>query len=1044
MVVTRSSNKTRALGVASSTENFDATRTAGHITGGDTQSLPSQEGGSLRDMECPQCKRAFETKRGLGQHVRAAHPQVRNDSLKEAPRSRRINWSEEERLLVAREEAQLEEDGVPKNANGSSGMLSALCKTFTRRSRNSIRGLRRTVEYQTVLVQCRDRIKAAITERSSESTDEDSADGAEPVGELNLPKGNGLTEAGNCETAAHINKKFGVWVRKHEARTRHKRVPTTGPVVSGNRAARRRIRRAAWLTGFERRPKTTSRRICEGKGLNDRESFPDGMYEYWGDMFGGEARPVGQLKRRKWGNEYENLLRPITRDELKTHLSKMKNGAAGVDGISLAKLKDINAKELVEWFNCFLRVGAIPKRLKRFRTIFLRKVEGAAGPKDFRPITIGSYIRRLFDGILAKRLRQVQTHFSQRGFKAMDGCSINQEMLRAVVSEHISSRRGLSYVFLDVAKAFDSVSHERVEMALRQVGIPRGLGKLLMDTLRGNTTVFGADERIVRIRRGVLQGDPLSPMIFNFVMDTAIRSLDDRIGGSLGGTKVPQLLFADDAVLFGETLDGLQRNVDVFSRSLLTFGLSMNATKCAAVHIRVDGKAKRWYVDDSLVLKVGGSAVRSMGVGEAYKYLGLRMCLGNCDTDVHKELENMLGNISASVVKPQHKLKILQTTAIPKVEYILVNGRYSLGALKGLDRMCRGAVRSWLHLPKDTPDAMYYTAKSDGGLGVPCFYTKIPRLQKAKRERIKNMVDPDVHLLALLNSSYWLNGSPKAPRALGTEIDKNGEELPSYLESRLTEREYWRQRLYSTTDGMGLKSHSGGFNSRFFDESFIRLSGKEFVKAIHLRCGALRTPARSNRGRVFGKGPRCPTCPDRVASLTHLIQNCPRTKSVRTKRHDIVAGMISSKLRKLGYEVREEPRIPSGTSYLKPDIVAFRRRDMKVAVIDPTIVTCVGDLEELAVAKRNRYVKPEVFSWLVHEYGPCGERDSVMVEGIAINFRGAISKLGSDALQTLGVKPSFLELLSFRVLKLGGFIYSSLRHRSDWNCGSARDGASKS
>ena len=113
---------------------------------------------------------------------------------------------------------------------------------------------------------------------------------------------------------------------------------------------------------------------------------------------------------------------------------------------------------------------------------------------------------------------------------------------------------------------------------------------------------------------GDLQGDPL---IFNFVMNVEVRNLEDRIGGTLGGTKISQLLFADDAVLFGETLDGLQQNVDRFSESLASFGLSLNA----AVHIRVDRRAKKWFIDSSAQLKVSGDYVRTMGIGEAYNVL---------------------------------------------------------------------------------------------------------------------------------------------------------------------------------------------------------------------------------------------------------------------------------------------------------------------------------------------------------------------------------------------------------------------------------------
>ena len=96
------------------------------------------------------------------------------------------------------------------------------------------------------------------------------------------------------------------------------------------------------------------------------------------------------------------------------------------------------------------------------------------------------------------------------------------------------------------------------------------------------------------------------------------------------------------------------------------------------------------------------------------------------------------------------------------------------------------------------------------------------------------------------------------------------------------------------------------------------------------------------------------------------MQNCPRTKKTRTERHNVVSKMLANKLRKLGYEVREEPRIPSGGTYLKPDIVTYREKDWSLAVLDPTIVNCSTDLDSMDVPKQDKYVRPELFSWLVH------------------------------------------------------------------------------
>ena len=73
---------------------------------------------------------------------------------------------------------------------------------------------------------------------------------------------------------------------------------------------------------------------------------------------------------------------------------------------------------LVKWYNRFLDEGIMPKQLKRFKMVLIPKHEKAEHPKDFRPLSIGSMVRRVFSGILNRKISQIKTDSPQRGFKA--------------------------------------------------------------------------------------------------------------------------------------------------------------------------------------------------------------------------------------------------------------------------------------------------------------------------------------------------------------------------------------------------------------------------------------------------------------------------------------------------------------------------------------------------------------------------------------------------------------------------------------------------
>ena len=960
-----------------------------------------------------------------------------------AARPKFTRWTEDERRRVAQAEAVF--DGPSKN------LYAHLCLAVPGRSKESVKGMRlKSKGYRELVQELKHEpprsvtpgVVLQVTSTSPDETsisndvnienpepDESHTSKAQPEDwrtKLEAIIGGKATKAYSCLANRNRTERlFARWMSKFTTTMTDKKIQRSVPKIVGNRAQRRRKLRAAWLGAYERNPARTAKLVLDGQHLNNCSTFPTGTPEFWKDLYERESTPWNQRAnaQMKESTQHSDLLKPFTESEVGNHIKTMKAGAAGCDNINLTTLRKINITELVEWFNLFLFQGMLPRCLKRFRTTLIPKVTSPSQPSEYRPISVGSFVRRLFCGMMAKRMNSVETDYCQKGFKKIEGCAIQSYTLRAIVDHHIQHKKSLSYVFMDVKKAFDSVSHDALRKAYIKADLPAGLITLLEDMYVNNTTILSADpnRNLIKLRRGVLQGDPLSPVLFNLVMDDVVSGLSPHYGAELGtGTKITNLLFADDAVLFGETTEGLQKNVDTFIQRMATFGLEVNAKKCAAVHIRVDGKRKKWYVAKDIPLTAGLDQVKSLKIGESYKYLGLSLNVKSGVLNAEQDLKRMLNNLSASVLKPQQRLHILKTNIVPRLLYETGLEFRTDCALNDLDIRIRKEIRRWLHLPKDVPTPFFHAEVKDGGLGVPNLRTRIPRLQNDRFERITKMKNPDPYVDALRNSTYWrkqLQGTQDSLGRIGI-LDKT------------SERNHWKRNLYGTIDGSGLSNHSNnsGYKSKWLaDPSFLKLTGREFVGAIHVRANSLYTKERATRGRITNRGRNCPCCPDRRESLAHILQVCWRTQSLRIFRHDNIMKMLENKLKKLGYQVVKEPRIPVGRSFLKPDLVAVDIKKKTTTIIDPSIVATSRNLVLAEKDKTDKYNNSDVAKWATKKFG----EGDVRVFGAIVDWRGAWAPRSWTSLKWMGLSPSFMELISFKILRLSRYIYSCLRDRTD-------------
>ncbi|KAL2102371.1 hypothetical protein ACEWY4_001539 [Coilia grayii] len=284
-------------------------------------------------------------------------------------------------------------------------------------------------------------------------------------------------------------------------------------------------------------------------------------------------------------------------------LSIKKGSAAGSDGISVKDLKewDPEGVKLCSLFNGWWVAGYIPECVKPARTVLLPKtteVQALNEPGNWRPITIGSFLLRLFSKLLHSRLRAAcPISERQRGFVSAPGCSENLFSLLTLVRKAHQERRTLAVVFLDVAKAFDTVCHQHIFDALRQRGVDRHIIKCIRSGYECCTTriaLKGEHSEPIATTRGFRQGEPLSPLLFNLAMDPLLCTLStEGKGVSVGGSNVAALAFADDLVLLSDSWGSMSHNLEITAAFCKLTGIRIQPNKSHRFLLSPDPANKR-------------------------------------------------------------------------------------------------------------------------------------------------------------------------------------------------------------------------------------------------------------------------------------------------------------------------------------------------------------------------------------------------------------------------------------------------------------------
>jgi len=275
--------------------------------------------------------------------------------------------------------------------------------------------------------------------------------------------------------------------------------------------------------------------------------------------------------------------------EIQGIISKLKNNEApGPDKIENSYLKVLGESLkpiFVELFNKIIRSQQIPEQWYTSEIILLFKKGDRDKITNYRPISLSLNINEIFMKIVKNRIYGIldnnqgeeQSGF-RRGYSTVDHIFTVNQLIEKTHEYKIE----VYLLLLDFNKAFDSIKHSFLWQAMANQGVPKGWVEIIKKLYK-NSQVYVKTDRTgptFKMGRGVRQGDPLSPNVFNCALEEIFRKINwENKGIKINGKYINNLRFADDVILIGKSKEEIQELAEEFLRHSKEAGLTDNTSK---------------------------------------------------------------------------------------------------------------------------------------------------------------------------------------------------------------------------------------------------------------------------------------------------------------------------------------------------------------------------------------------------------------------------------------------------------------------------------
>ena len=151
-----------------------------------------------------------------------------------------------------------------------------------------------------------------------------------------------------------------------------------------------------------------------------------------------------------------------------------------------------------------------------------------------------------------------------------------------------TSNKNYVITFVDFKKAYDSIDRDSLIEILGELGLDKKTTNIIKETLtetKSKVKFMGEQSKTFKIDTGVRQGDNLSSLLFNCVLEKIVREWRKagapahQLGPKLKGITLYCLAFADDMALIAKNIADAQKQLQVLQEQAAKIGLQISFEK---------------------------------------------------------------------------------------------------------------------------------------------------------------------------------------------------------------------------------------------------------------------------------------------------------------------------------------------------------------------------------------------------------------------------------------------------------------------------------